>query len=168
MITPDYCQMMARYNAWQNRGVIDAFAALTADQLATDHGGFWGGMLATANHIIWGDMLWMSRFDGGAGPGGGFKISTSMSADAQEYTAIRIELDDRISRWAAQVREPELTGDLTWHSGAMQAEVTRSMAMCVTHFFNHQTHHRGQIHGMLTSVGWKTQDSDLFFMDETS
>ena len=57
-------------------------------------------------------------------------------------------------------------GPLTWFSGLKQAEVTMPMALCVTHFFNHQTHHRGQIHAMLTAAGVETGGTDVAFMPE--
>ena len=65
-------------------------------------------------------------------------------------------------RWAH-----DLTGELTWYSGAQGCEVSKPMAQCVVHFFNHQTHHRGQVHAMLTAAGCKgIGDTDLAFMPE--
>ena len=57
-------------------------------------------------------------------------------------------------------------GDLSWFSGALQADVSKPMWMLVSHFFNHQTHHRGQVHAMLTSAGAKPDDTDLFIMPD--
>jgi len=57
-------------------------------------------------------------------------------------------------------------GNLTWYSGAADREVTKPMALCVAHFFNHQTHHRGQLHAMLTADGMEAPVSDLFLMPE--
>jgi uncharacterized damage-inducible protein DinB len=69
--------------------------------------------------------------------------------------------------WAAQIKPADLTGDLTWYSGMSGRELTEPKALCVTHFFNHQTHHRGQIHAMLTAAGQTPQPTDLPFMPES-
>ena len=63
MIDPAYCRTMARYNAWQNAQLIPVLEAIGHDALLEDRGGFFGGILATANHLLWGDTIWMSRFD---------------------------------------------------------------------------------------------------------
>jgi uncharacterized damage-inducible protein DinB len=55
-------------------------------------------------------------------------------------------------------------GDLGWFSGAMGREVTKPKALLVLHMFNHQTHHRGQIHAMLTTAGARPGDTDIPFM----
>ncbi|MEM6727609.1 MAG: DinB family protein, partial [Pseudomonadota bacterium] len=55
-------------------------------------------------------------------------------------------------------------GDLSWFSGALGRDVTKPLAFCVAHFFNHQTHHRGQIHAMLTAAGHVPPDTDLFLL----
>jgi uncharacterized damage-inducible protein DinB len=68
MITVEYCQTMARYNAWQNSGVIEMMKALPEKELLKDRKGFFGSIFKTANHLLWGDLLWISRFDGGLAP----------------------------------------------------------------------------------------------------
>ncbi|HAR51365.1 MAG TPA: damage-inducible protein DinB, partial [Roseovarius nubinhibens] len=60
----------------------------------------------------------------------------------------------------------ELASDLAWYSGTLGRDVTRALGLCVAHFFNHQTHHRGQIHAMLTAAGARPGDTDLFVMPE--
>jgi len=68
LITPDYCRTMARYNAWQNNGIRKIVDVMDEDALRLDRGAFFGSILGTLNHLLWGDQLWMSRFDGGDGP----------------------------------------------------------------------------------------------------
>jgi hypothetical protein len=69
-----------------------------------------------------------------------------------------------ISRWAAKVDEAWLAEDLVWFSGAAQREIRAPKRLLVTHFFNHQTHHRGQAHALLTAAGQETGDTDLFLV----
>jgi uncharacterized damage-inducible protein DinB len=53
---------------------------------------------------------------------------------------------------------------MTWFSGAANREVTADRRLLITHFFNHQTHHRGQAHALITAAGEKTDDTDLFLV----
>lgn len=164
MIGTAYVQMMARYNAWQNAWLIDAVGSLSAHDLRADRGAFFGSVFGTLNHLLWGDQLWMSRFDGGPGPTTGIPHSGQTEKTLPTWKAARIRTDGRITNWANTVRPAALRGDLKWYSGSMGRDVTQPTAMCITHFFNHQTHHRGQIHAMLTAAGVKTSDTDLVFM----
>lgn len=157
---------MARYNAWQNNGIRKIVDVMDEDALRLDRGAFFGSILGTLNHLLWGDQLWMSRFDGGDGPTMSIPESVNLTPSPSIWFAERFRTDGRITEWARQLTAVDLTGDLTWFSGAMNQTVTRPFAFCVTHFFNHQTHHRGQIHAMLTAAGQQPQDSDLFFLPE--
>ncbi len=166
MITVEYCQTMARYNAWQNRGLMEALPNLSRAELRKDRGAFFGSIWATCNHLLWGDQIWISRFDGGHGPQVEAKDHTRLHDDLQLFLDDRLRTDQRITRWAARLKQIDLIGPMTWYSGVAKANITRAKALCVTHFFNHQTHHRGQIHAMLTHAGLSLPDTDLFLMPE--
>ncbi|MDF1854185.1 DinB family protein [Pseudooceanicola sp.] len=166
MITPTYCVTMARYNAWQNREVARAMETLTDAELTRDRGAFFGSILATCNHLLWGDRLWMSRFDGGEGPGDCAPRGLDLTPTAAVWYAERFRTDGRILLWAEQLRAIDLTGDLKWVSGALGRPAQKSMGLVITHMFNHQIHHRGQIHAMLTAAGAKTADTDLILMSD--
>ena len=165
MITPAYAQLMARYNGWQNQWMFAAVDTLDDTAREADRGLFWGSIRATLSHLMWGDMMWMSRFDGGAAP----DKPLTETGSAYDWSALRAErplLDARIKAWADGAEDGAFDGDLTWWSGAMGKEMSKSYAMCVAHFFNHQTHHRGQVHAALTALGVKTDDTDIPFMPE--
>ncbi len=166
MITPDYCCAMARYNAWQNRQLSECLQGMEAAELARDRGAFFGSILGTLNHLIWGDLMWMSRFDGGDRPEGGIAASTGRHATMQGWYAERQAVDQRITQWAGALDADALAGDLRWYSGATGQDVSRPMALCIVHMFNHQTHHRGQVHAMLTAAGRTAPVSDLAFMPD--
>jgi uncharacterized damage-inducible protein DinB len=163
MITPDYVLMMARYNSWQNSQMAESMAALSADDLAAERGAFFGSILKTASHLLWGDLIWMSRFDGGAAPVGGITESLTLCADLAAWQALRGPTDKRIESWAAWLKVDDIAGDLTWYSGASGRNMTRPKAQLFVHMFNHQTHHRGQIHAMLTAAGQKPGATDIPF-----
>jgi uncharacterized damage-inducible protein DinB len=167
MIDPRYVRTMARYNSWQNGQLMPLLQGMPPEALAEDRGAFFGSLLATANHLLWGDMLWMSRFDPSVdAPQGGIAASTGLHPTAAAWSADRFRLDGKIRYWADSLRALDLKRDLTWFSGAAGREMTARLDLCVVHFFNHQTHHRGQIHAMLTAAGCKAPVSDLFLMPE--
>ncbi len=164
VISPDYVVTMARYNAWQNKQLKTAFQGLDAAALDRDRGGFFGSLLRTASHLLWGDGVWMARFDGGTPPEGGIAGSVDLVTTREDWAIARFHMDARILRWAEGLGALDLAGDLRWYSGSAGAEVTRPRALCVAHMFNHQTHHRGQIHAMLTAAGAEAPVTDLFMM----
>jgi uncharacterized damage-inducible protein DinB len=166
MIIPEYCRMMARYNAWQNQSIYQAAAGLTEAEREEHRGAFFGSIRATLSHLMWGDLMWMARFDGGEGPGGSIAASPGMY-DWATLWAERPKLDARIAGWAWMVTGEELAGEISWHSFAHGSRDRETrLALCVVHMFNHQTHHRGQVHAMLTAAGARPGDTDLPFMPE--
>lgn len=166
MIDPEFCRVMARYNAWQNTNLNDAAATLDDAALRVDRGAFFGSILGTMNHLLWGDVMWMSRFDGWTPPDCGIADSPGLHPDFDSHLAARGVADTRIADWAARLVVGDLEGDLCWYSGAMQAHQRKPLWLCVQHFFNHQTHHRGQIHAMLTAAGARPGATDLFAMPD--
>ena len=167
MITPGYIHMMARYNAWQNRSIYGAADTLTEAERQQDRGAFFGSIHGTLSHLLWGDTIWMSRFDGWEAPEVGIPDSAGFGQSWDELKAAREVADQRILDWAGRVSEDDLIGELSWYSGAMGREITKPRAMLVVQLFNHQTHHRGQVHAMLTAAGAKPDDTDIPFMKDT-
>ncbi|TKZ20760.1 damage-inducible protein DinB [Shimia litoralis] len=166
MISPEYCQMMAQYNAWQNSQMKSVLEKLTEADLRADRGAFFGSIMATANHLLWGDLLWMARFDGGEAPTAQLADSGQTTPTMAVWGAERFRTDGRIKQWASALTQDQMSGDLSWMSASLGREVSRPISQCIVHFFNHQTHHRGQIHTMVTSLGMTTGDTDLVFMPE--
>lgn len=162
MIGPEYARHMARYNAWQNQWMFQAADTLTPAQRTEDLHGFWGGIETTLSHLMWGDTLWISRFDGGAGPEMG--LDTSQAYGWATQMAQRPLLDARIAAWAWSTDDSDFAGEIKWFSQAVGREMAMPTTICVMQLFNHQTHHRGQVHHMLTHFGVKTTDTDIPFM----
>ena len=166
MITGAYAREMARYNHWQNSQLKGFLKDLSSDELLRDRGAFFGSIMGTANHLLWGDWIWISRFDKGPGPGGGIPDSTSLCAGLDDWLLLRDQVDARITDWAGALGDDLLTGEFTWFSAAKEADITKPYAQCVIHMFNHQTHHRGQLHQMLTEAGSSAPVSDLVFLPQ--
>ena len=164
MITPAYVRTMAAYNAEMNRRLYGASTRLSDAERRQPRGAFWGSIHGTLNHLLWGDRQWMSRFDNWPKPEVGAKGSARMIEDFGELRAARVTADADLSAWAERVDAAWLAQDQTWYSGAAGKELSKPRGLLLAHFFNHQTHHRGQAHAMLTAAGQQTGDTDMFLL----
>lgn len=165
MIEAGYVRTMARYNAWQNRQITTVLKDVPDDVLRKDRGAFFGSIFATLNHLLWADTIWMSRLDTRfPAPCVGADKHMEFTPTFGVWSAERFRLDGAIRMWADALRTLDLQGDLLWYSGLLQRDVKQERAVCVMHMFNHQTHHRGQVHAMMTAAGLNAPVSDLAFM----
>jgi uncharacterized damage-inducible protein DinB len=164
MIAQDHVRLMARYNAWQNVSLYREADALGEVARRQERGAFFSSIHATLSHLIWADKAWMHRFDGTEKPVGGIRESAGLYSDWLVMREDRVRLDAAICDWADRVDENWLALATTWYSGSQGKDVTRANWLQVAHFFNHQTHHRGQVHAMITAAGGKPDDTDIVFM----
>ena len=164
MIAPEYIPTMAAYNAEMNRRIYAAAARLTDEERREDRGLFWKSLHGTLCHLLWGDRQWMSRLDGWPPNTIPNPQSPTLIHDFNELRAARVEADAKLEDFAARVDEAFLTTDLTWWSGAAKKQMSMNKRLLMVHFFNHQTHHRGQAHAALTMCGIDPGDTDLFLI----
>lgn len=166
MITLAHAQLMARYNRWQNQSIYATADQLTDADRKRDQGAFFGSIHATLVHLLWGDQVWLHRFAGTPAPAPQRpKDSPGMIERWEDLKIARVACDETILAWADKLDPDWLAGDLTWFSGAMGREIRRPRWQLVAHLFNHQTHHRGQVHAMLTRLSAKPQDTDLMLIE---
>ena len=166
MITPGYVQTMARYNTWQNQNIYGAAAKLGDADRKADRGAFFGSIHATLNHILWADQMWLSRFGASERPiAKTLRDGLSQHEDWNDLCAARVAFDTRIENWAKDISPTDLEGDLSWVSGGTGQDMKTPKWVTITHLFNHQTHHRGQVHALLTNSGVKPGITDLPFME---
>ena len=164
LVRPAYVRTMAAYNAEMNRRIYAAAQRLSEAERQRQRGAFWGSIHGTLCHLLWGDRMWMSRFDGWPKPPIGIKDSATLIGDFNGLQQARVDADDRISAWAERLSEDWLQQDLVWFSAAAGRELSMARGKLVVHFFNHQTHHRGQAHAMITAAGEQTGDTDIFLL----
>ena len=157
----EHLRLMARYNAWQNGSLVTAADGLSDADRWRDRGAFFGSIAATFNHVLWDDALWLKRFAGDVRPELTVPVSLDVPRDWAAFKALRVERDAEVSAWAEGVTEADLDGVITWYPGGGEARVEKPATVCFAHLFNHQTHHRGQIHGMLTAAGAVPEPTDL-------
>lgn len=164
MITPAFAQKMARYNRWQNGSLYTAADVLSEEARRADRGAFFKSIHGTLNHLLWADKMWMSRIGDGTRPTVALRDSHAFCADWTALKDERAAFDERLIGWADGLDDAALEGEFSWYSGAKQADVVMPRKLIVAHVFNHQTHHRGQVHAMLTAAGATPEDTDLIFM----
>jgi uncharacterized damage-inducible protein DinB len=164
MITLGYVRAMAEYNRWQNENLYGAAEGLSDGARKEPRGAFFGSIHGTLNHLLWGDQMWLSRFAGTPRP----KVlsipeSVGMLDSWHDLKRERTTFDRMILDWAERLDPAWFAGELTYFSGGAGRELTRPKWLLVTHMFNHQTHHRGQVHCMLTQAGVRPGTTDLPF-----
>lgn len=166
----EHIALMATYNQWMNRKVYDAAAALTHAQLTLDRQAFFGSIFGTLNHLMLGDTVWLKRFaehpanfaalaplDGIATPN---DLKQLAFANLAELSAHRAWLDQLIIDWTHSLHEPHLDQRLRYHNMRGVAAEKPFFGLLV-HFFNHQTHHRGQVTTLLSQAGVDVGVTDL-------
>ena len=155
-------QMLAAYNSWANSQVYDACAALTDAEYREDRGAFFGSIHRTLNHILVADRIWMRRLTGdGTAP---TDLGAVLFEDFSDLRTARDAEDVRITNYLGSLTDNALSTTVTYTPVTVPTEVTEPVAPVLAHLFNHQTHHRGQAHALLTRAGQKTGDTDLPFI----
>lgn len=164
MISKEYCCLMARYNSWQNRSLVNAADTLSNQQRQKDRGAFFGSISATLHHIYCGDVLWMDRLAGNQRPNENLLASLMTAPDWPTYKYYREQQDKALIKWASEQTERTMEGSVTWYSIDGKTRTEKPRAVCIASLFNHQTHHRGQVHCMLTATGANPEATDLFMV----
>jgi len=108
----------------------------------------------------------LSRFADVPRPQAGIPESVALYPDWQDLKSKRTDFDGTIVSWSTALNDAWLAVEQTFYSAATQREWTRPRWMLVAHMFNHQTHHRGQVHCMLTQAGGRPSDTDLTVMPD--
>ena len=154
-------EMMAAYNAWANQRLYAAAFALPEEDYRRDCGVAFRSLHGTLNHLFVADVIWMSRFRGQPNPP--WALDHIAHDQQRELKARRDALDRDIEGFVASLTEAQITGDFSYMSIVNPAPVTQSMAGALAHFFNHQTHHRGQCHAILTRLAGEAPSLDLVY-----
>jgi uncharacterized damage-inducible protein DinB len=152
-------EMLAAYNAWVNERLYDAVAKIDDRGYRADRGAFFGSLHGTLNHLLLGDRIWMHRFTGeGKEPA---ELDAILYDDFGELRAARRVEDARISSYVGSLTDADLTGTVRYRTTRNPTEIEQLLAPLLIHFFNHQTHHRGQAHCLLTGLAGEAPSFDL-------
>ncbi len=157
----DHYAMFAGYNAWANRRLYDAAAALPDISYRADRGAFFRSMHGTLNHLLATDRIWMQRFTGqGDAPD---RLDAILFGDFASLRAARKAEDARIIRYVDGLDDAQLAGVIRYRRVTTPEPQVQALAPALAHWFNHQTHHRGQAHAILTGLTAEAPELDLLF-----
>ncbi|MEZ5781865.1 MAG: DinB family protein [Rhizobiaceae bacterium] len=157
--------MMAAYNAWANARLFDAAAQLSSDEWERDTGVVFGSMMGTLNHLLVTDRIWLKRMSGtGDAPN---SLNAIIHRDFAKLRAARINEDQRIIDWIAAFDDAGIRGRFSYLTVSDLRTVSQRLAPALAHLFNHQTHHRGQAHAILTILGKPSIVIDLIYFQRT-
>ncbi|WP_426341050.1 DinB family protein [Pseudoduganella sp. S-14] len=165
--------LLARYNEWMNNKLYEAASGLPAEELTADRGAFFGSLLATLNHIAVADILWLKRIGGhprfAAALAPVLALSTPIALDQPLFDSLptlreqRAWLDRLILDWSAGLAEADLDAVISYRRVNGEAN-QRQLGLLLLHFFNHQTHHRGQATTLLSQAGVDVGTTDLLLL----
>ncbi|MBD3883746.1 damage-inducible protein DinB [Phormidium tenue FACHB-886] len=153
-----YCKMMADYNHWMNQKIYVICAKIPDDQRRADRGAFFGSIHGTLNHLLFGDRVWLGRF---IGQPVSIKIGEPLCATFDELRQQSQITDLQIIEWAKNLSEEWLNQPFRYTSGVDGKTRELPAWVLVTHLFNHQTHHRGQLTTLLSQLGYDPGVTDL-------
>ena len=151
--------MFAAYNRWANERLYDAAAVVPNDDYRADRGAFFKSLHGTLNHLLVGDRIWMRRFTGsGEAPS---RLDAILHDTFAVLRAARQAEDERIVAYIDGLSEGDLAGRLSYRTITNPQTIEQDLAPALDHFFNHQTHHRGQAHCLLTAITGDAPSLDL-------
>ena len=164
-------QALARYNRWMNERLYELCAGLTDEARKRNVGAFFRSIHGTLNHILLADRAWLGRFTGdralaGSRDAAGGPIAMTGRLDQELYADFaqlrreRAATDAAIERWAAALDPARLEAPFAYRGTSGQS-FEHPLWWAVGHFFNHQTHHRGQATTLLRQLGHDPGVTDL-------
>ena len=161
-----YFAMLAAYNAWAKGRIYDAAERLSDADYRADRGAFFKSVHGTLNHLLVTDRIWMRRFTGeGDAPN---RLDAVLFEQLDELRAARRAEDERIVGYVETLREDALAGRIRYRTISNPADIEQPLAPALIHFFNHQTHHRGQVHALLTGLVGDAPSLDLILFQRES
>ena len=173
MSKPAHIALLARYNAWMNNKLYDAAATLPPEELAADRKAFFGSLLGTLNHIAVADTIWLKRFASHPRFAAALAQATALPAPAALDQPLsdslatlrerRAFLDQLILDWTAGLSDADLDAVISYRRLNGEAN-NRQLGLLLIHFFNHQTHHRGQATTLLSQAGVDVGVTDLLML----
>ncbi|KEF32624.1 DinB family protein [Marinobacter nitratireducens] len=178
MSLKQHFELMAAYNQWMNEKEYDAAGHLDTSALTEDRGAFFSSILGTLNHIVVGDTIWLKRF--ATHPAstkaltGVIELPFPTSLDQilfenfSELYSHRKWLDEQIIHWISKLSNNDLDYILSYQN-TKGVSANKRFSALILHFFNHQTHHRGQVSTLLSQAGEEVGVTDLLALipDET-
>jgi uncharacterized damage-inducible protein DinB len=157
-MSESYFLTLARYNAWANRRLYDACAALPEVEYMKPRAAFFGSIHGTLNHLLVGDRIWIARLEHKPNPR--MTLDQVLYGDLVALRVARQAEDGHLINLLGGIAERSLDQPLAYANTAGQRHQT-PLRLVLAHLFNHQTHHRGQVHGLLSQTAIAPPSLDL-------
>jgi uncharacterized damage-inducible protein DinB len=158
--------MFVAYNGWANHRLYAAAAELPDEAYRADRGAFFKSVHGTLNHLLVADRIWMKRFTGqGDAPD---RLDAILFDDFSDLAEAREAEDARLSAYVSGLDDNALAGRFRYRRTTGSEEFEQPLGPALLHVFNHQTHHRGQVHAILTGLGRKAPALDLLMFQRES
>jgi uncharacterized damage-inducible protein DinB len=152
---------LAAYGQWANMRLLDAVSQLSEEAYRADRGAFFRSIHGTLNHLLMADLLWIGRIAPPAFVTTGYDMIVEDDRDALRHR--REAVDTRIIGTIGDLSEAAFIEPLSWITMEGEPKSAR-LDKVLTHLFNHQTHHRGQVHNMLSQAGQTPPPLDFFWV----
>ncbi len=147
---------MAEYNAWANARLYRMANELPDELYRKDVGAYFKSLHGTLNHLLATDLIWLRRLSGaGEQPK---RLDEIVRDDLRSLTHARVQEDARLLQLVSGLDEAQLDEPFAFRTSNGKPNALKRRE-ALAHLFNHQTHHRGQAHAILTSVGVREPDS---------
>lgn len=159
MLLP-YFQRAARYNQWTNKRLYGACAQLDETEYRAPRQAFFGSIHHTLNHLLLVDRIWLSRI--GVGDLIADPLDTELYTAFNDLRGAREAQDQVIIDYIDGQTEATLDEMKTYANASGQPQETRH-GVILQHYFNHQTHHRGQVHDMLSQTPVAPPPLDMIY-----
>lgn len=146
----DHFKRFAAYNAWANARLYDAATALRDFERKRDVKAYFTSLHGTLNHVLVADRIWLYRItQEGMLP---TKLDMILFDDFSALREARETEDRRIIELIAEQTEEGFQKVIEYKNTRGEPH-SLPLNVIFTHFFNHQTHHRGQATHILRQLG---------------
>lgn len=163
-------ELMADYNQWMNENIYSAASKLSSSDLTDDRGAFFGSVIGSLNHILVGDTIWLKRFSDHPSVLKSLEyarriempesLDLTLCSEISDLHSLRRKVDLVILEFSSELSDSVLATNLSYKNTKGKPFEKRFGAL-IQHFFNHQTHHRGQISTLLNQSGIDVGVTDL-------
>ena len=166
-------ELMSQYNQWMNSNIYKAASKLSTEKIKEDRGAFFKSILGTLNHIMVADLIWLKRFAQHPKQYAALNCVPELTNQTslnqilyEDFFALqqsRKEIDEIIINWCQEIEAADLNSNLEY-TNTKGKRYIKNFGSLIQHFFNHQTHHRGQASTLLNQYGIDLGVTDLLMI----
>lgn len=159
-----YFTTLAHYNRWMNKRIYELCTQIPDTQRKKDLNAFFHSIHGTLNHLLLGDRIWLGRFK--HTPFLCQSLNQELYSDFATLHQERTQTDSEILEWVNSLTDMALTARFSFNGVTTGQERTYQLGHLILHFFNHQTHHRGQVTTLITQSGYDIGVTDLLWLPD--